>query len=158
MSSLSLDWNLKFLGLYSQVASKSNDKRKNVCQCYKKKTPVRELMVTYLVMLRLGQEMRMAPELAPILETITSHHANERTLNLDRLMGIILYIRCARGSLVVKITDLWFTCHKFEPSTGEQPPFKGTKHDKSVESSNFLPRCSVILRRGGTSSGVVLVT
>ncbi|GFW77033.1 hypothetical protein TNCV_2724631 [Trichonephila clavipes] len=28
-----------------------------------------------------------------------------------------------RGSIVVKVTDLWPACHEFEPSTTEDPPY-----------------------------------
>ncbi|GFY32583.1 uncharacterized protein TNCV_673381 [Trichonephila clavipes] len=44
-----------------------------------------------------------------------------------------------RGSLVVKVTDLWLACHEFEPSTTEDLPYRGAMHVKSVESSNILP-------------------
>ncbi|GFW72576.1 hypothetical protein TNCV_3798041 [Trichonephila clavipes] len=42
------------------------------------------------------------------------------------------------GSLVVKITDSWLMCHKFDPSTVEDPPYRGAMHVKSVEISNVL--------------------
>ncbi|GFT17416.1 hypothetical protein TNCV_4806801 [Trichonephila clavipes] len=42
------------------------------------------------------------------------------------------------GSQVIKITDSWLMCHEFEPSTTEDPPYRGTMHVKSVESSNIL--------------------
>ncbi|GFV41651.1 hypothetical protein TNCV_3628021 [Trichonephila clavipes] len=29
---------------------------------------------------------------------------------------------CGRGSLVVKVTDLWPACREFEPITAESPP------------------------------------
>ncbi|GFW43593.1 hypothetical protein TNCV_4769451 [Trichonephila clavipes] len=44
-----------------------------------------------------------------------------------------------RGSLVIKVTDLWPTCDEFEPSTAEDPPCSGAMHVKSVDSSNVLP-------------------
>ncbi|GFY04429.1 uncharacterized protein TNCV_4415171 [Trichonephila clavipes] len=55
-----------------------------------------------------------------------------------------------RGSLVVKVTDSWSTCHEFEPNTAEDPPCRGAMHVKSVESSNVLPFvwCGVVVRRG----------
>ncbi|GFU86261.1 hypothetical protein TNCV_369171 [Trichonephila clavipes] len=65
--------------------------------------------------------------------------------------------KCDLRSQVVKVTDLWPVGHEFEPSTAEDPPCRGTMHVKSVESSNVLPWCSVV-RRGGASSGVILVS
>ncbi|GFW50582.1 hypothetical protein TNCV_2888851 [Trichonephila clavipes] len=44
---------------------------------------------------------------------------------------------------------------EFESSTTKDPPCRGAMHVKSVESSNVLPLED---RRGGASSGVVLVT
>ncbi|GFX51897.1 hypothetical protein TNCV_3063151 [Trichonephila clavipes] len=44
-----------------------------------------------------------------------------------------------RGSLKVKVADWWPVCHEFELSTSEDPLCRGTKHVKSVESSNVLP-------------------
>ncbi|GFT59361.1 hypothetical protein TNCV_1709031 [Trichonephila clavipes] len=38
-----------------------------------------------------------------------------------------------RGSLVVKITDSWPVCHKFEPSTAEDPSLTGAMHIKFVK-------------------------
>ncbi|GFX68174.1 hypothetical protein TNCV_4439971 [Trichonephila clavipes] len=43
------------------------------------------------------------------------------------------------GSLVVKATDSWLTCHEFEPSTTKDPPCMENMHVKSVKSSNILP-------------------
>ncbi|GFY05932.1 hypothetical protein TNCV_3862381 [Trichonephila clavipes] len=43
------------------------------------------------------------------------------------------------GSRVVKVSDLGWSCHESEPSTTEDPPCKGAKHVKSVESSYVLP-------------------
>ncbi|GFV55690.1 hypothetical protein TNCV_754901 [Trichonephila clavipes] len=50
------------------------------------------------------------------------------------------------------------SCHEFEPSTTKDPPCRAAMHVKSVESSNVLPWCGVVVRRGGASSGVVHVT
>ncbi|GFX37860.1 transposable element Tcb2 transposase [Trichonephila clavipes] len=44
-----------------------------------------------------------------------------------------------RRSLVVKVTNSWPACRKFEPSTTEDPPCREARHVKSVESSNVLP-------------------
>ncbi|GFS88850.1 hypothetical protein TNCV_3569501 [Trichonephila clavipes] len=48
---------------------------------------------------------------------------------------------CGRGSLVVKVTDLWPACHEFELRTTEDPPCRGAKHVRSVEVSNVLLLC-----------------
>ncbi|GFX99855.1 uncharacterized protein TNCV_258921 [Trichonephila clavipes] len=53
------------------------------------------------------------------------------------------------GSLVVKVTDSVPACHEFEPSTDEDPPCRETMHVKSVQSSNVLPWCGAVVRRGG---------
>ncbi|GFW51751.1 hypothetical protein TNCV_1186831 [Trichonephila clavipes] len=62
------------------------------------------------------------------------------------------------SSLVVKVMESWPACHEFEPSTTEVPSCRGAMHAKSVESSNVLPLVWCGFRRGGSSSGVVLVT
>ncbi|GFY10827.1 hypothetical protein TNCV_1123491 [Trichonephila clavipes] len=41
----------------------------------------------------------------------------------------------------------WQACHEFEPSTTKDPPCSGA-----------MPPIGVVVRRGGCSSGVVLVT
>ncbi|GFX60031.1 hypothetical protein TNCV_4557121 [Trichonephila clavipes] len=43
------------------------------------------------------------------------------------------------GSLVVKVMGSLLACHEFEPSTTENPPYRGAMHVKSIESSNVLP-------------------
>ncbi|GFT85574.1 uncharacterized protein TNCV_4253001 [Trichonephila clavipes] len=42
------------------------------------------------------------------------------------------------GSLVIKVTDSWSACQKFEPNTTKDPPCRGEMHVKSVQSSNVL--------------------
>ncbi|GFU83819.1 hypothetical protein TNCV_1694891 [Trichonephila clavipes] len=63
-----------------------------------------------------------------------------------------------RGSLMVKVTDLWLTSHEFEPSTAEDPTCRVTMHRKSIHAYMSSPWCSVEVRRGGASSGVILVS
>ncbi|GFV67067.1 hypothetical protein TNCV_1078471 [Trichonephila clavipes] len=40
------------------------------------------------------------------------------------------------GSLVAMVTDSWQTCHEFEPSVTEDPPFTGRIHVKSLKSQS----------------------
>ncbi|GFS69166.1 hypothetical protein TNCV_4010171 [Trichonephila clavipes] len=63
-----------------------------------------------------------------------------------------------RGSLVVNVTSSWRACHEFKPSTAEDPPCKGAMHVKSAEAQTSSCRCAVEARKGGASSGVVLIT
>ncbi|GFX12808.1 hypothetical protein TNCV_1975461 [Trichonephila clavipes] len=53
---------------------------------------------------------------------------------------------------------LRLACHEFELSNTKDPMFRGEMHFKSVESSSILSWCGVVVRRGGASSDVVLVT
>ncbi|GFV06147.1 hypothetical protein TNCV_650031 [Trichonephila clavipes] len=52
----------------------------------------------------------------------------------------------------------WQICHEFDPSTTKDPPCRAAMHVKSVQSSKCSRWCGVVVRRGGTISGVVLVT
>ncbi|GFW48383.1 hypothetical protein TNCV_1109461 [Trichonephila clavipes] len=62
-----------------------------------------------------------------------------------------------RGSVVVKVTDSWLACHKFEPNTTEDPPCSGAMHVKSRDLKR--PPVGVVWKLGeGASLGVVLVT
>ncbi|GFT17531.1 hypothetical protein TNCV_4807711 [Trichonephila clavipes] len=63
-----------------------------------------------------------------------------------------------RGSLVAKVTDSWAACCEFEPSAAEDPPCRKrcTLHLLGAQASPGW-RC-VVVRRGGTSSGFILVT
>ncbi|GFW75890.1 hypothetical protein TNCV_4430681 [Trichonephila clavipes] len=69
-------------------------------------------------------------------------------------MTILWTLICGRGSRVVKVSDRGWSCLEFEPTTTKDPPCWGAMHVKSVESSN----CGLVVRRGSSSSGVVLVT
>ncbi|GFV45034.1 hypothetical protein TNCV_907811 [Trichonephila clavipes] len=73
-------------------------------------------------------------------------------------MALFLSSRRGCGSLVVKITDSWPACHDFEPSTAEDTPCRGAVHIKSVDAQTSSHWCGVEVTRGGSSSGVVLVT
>ncbi|GFV73758.1 uncharacterized protein TNCV_3549071 [Trichonephila clavipes] len=72
----------------------------------------------------------------------------------DQIDNLILsiprrYILRGRDSLVVKVTDSWSACHKFEPSVAEDPSCSGAMHVKSVE-----VHMSSRYRRGDASSEV----
>ncbi|GFW75184.1 uncharacterized protein TNCV_448891 [Trichonephila clavipes] len=43
----------------------------------------------------------------------------------------------------------WLASHEFEPSTTKDPPCRGAKPVKSVESSHILPLRYAVVRRGG---------
>ncbi|GFT37417.1 hypothetical protein TNCV_150261 [Trichonephila clavipes] len=51
----------------------------------------------------------------------------------------------------------WLACHEFEPSTFKDPQGRLAMHVKSVQSSKYSHYCGVVIRRGGASSGFVLV-
>ncbi|GFX73728.1 hypothetical protein TNCV_4290441 [Trichonephila clavipes] len=51
-----------------------------------------------------------------------------------------------RGRREVKVSDHYWSCHEFEPSTTKDPPCGGVMHVKSVDSSNVLP---LVVKRGG---------
>ncbi|GFU81022.1 hypothetical protein TNCV_1277671 [Trichonephila clavipes] len=74
-----------------------------------------------------GQVMRMTRELIPLSRP--PHHANRRTLSIDR------WPRYPGGQGI----GSWLACHEFESSTTKDPPCRGAMHVKSVESSNVLP-------------------
>ncbi|GFX11308.1 hypothetical protein TNCV_2803721 [Trichonephila clavipes] len=59
-----------------------------------------------------------------------------------------------RGSLVITETDSWPACHKFEPSTNEDPPCTGVMHVKSLETHKHPP-FGVEVRRGGARAPVL---
>ncbi|GFW56382.1 hypothetical protein TNCV_2088911 [Trichonephila clavipes] len=48
---------------------------------------------------------------------------------------------CARGSLVVKVTDSWPACQGFEPCTAEDPLCRETMEIKSVEAQTSSRWC-----------------
>ncbi|GFT19381.1 hypothetical protein TNCV_2533121 [Trichonephila clavipes] len=48
-----------------------------------------------------------------------------------------------RGSLVVKVTGTWPSCHEFEPSASENPPCRVVMHVKSVEAQAFTRWCGM---------------
>ncbi|GFW75657.1 hypothetical protein TNCV_4428401 [Trichonephila clavipes] len=52
------------------------------------------------------------------------------------------------GSLVVKVTDSWPACHKFELSTSENPQRRKAILVKSVEAQTYSCGCGVVVRRG----------
>ncbi|GFV84405.1 hypothetical protein TNCV_2044531 [Trichonephila clavipes] len=63
------------------------------------------------------------------------------------------------GSLVVKVMDSWPSCHEFEPGAFEDPPSRVADVGQIYRSQNILFRgWGVNVKRGGASSGVVLVT
>ncbi|GFY29195.1 hypothetical protein TNCV_4723231 [Trichonephila clavipes] len=60
---------------------------------------------------------------------------------------------CSRGSQGI---GSWLACHEFDPSTTKDPPFREAMHVSRAQTSSRW--CGVVVRRGGASSGVVLVT
>ncbi|GFY00299.1 hypothetical protein TNCV_4711011 [Trichonephila clavipes] len=44
-----------------------------------------------------------------------------------------------KAERVVKVTDLWPTCHEFMPSTPEDPPCREAMHGKSVKAQTCPP-------------------
>ncbi|GFT86006.1 hypothetical protein TNCV_3256421 [Trichonephila clavipes] len=46
-----------------------------------------------------------------------------------------------RGSLVIKVTELWLACHEFESSAAEDPPCRQPLHVKSVEAQTSSCWC-----------------
>ncbi|GFW17798.1 dimer_Tnp_hAT domain-containing protein [Trichonephila clavipes] len=54
--------------------------------------------------------------------------------------------------------ESWQACLEFEPSATKDPPSRGAMHVKSVEAQTSTRWCGVVIRRGGSSSGVVFVT
>ncbi|GFW45624.1 hypothetical protein TNCV_3245621 [Trichonephila clavipes] len=71
-----------------------------------------------------------------------------RTVAQRAFDGLRTFESCGQG------IGSWPACHEFEPSTTKDQSSRRAMHAKSVESSNVLP----LIRRGGASSGVVLVT
>ncbi|GFV05174.1 hypothetical protein TNCV_223871 [Trichonephila clavipes] len=69
------------------------------------------------------------------------HHNNARALRSQKVLGLRQPSDQGIG--------LWLAGHEFEPNTTKDPPCRGAMHVKSVESSNVLPWCSVVVRRGG---------
>ncbi|GFU57080.1 hypothetical protein TNCV_1779451 [Trichonephila clavipes] len=63
-----------------------------------------------------------------------------------------------RGRLMVKVTDSWPAYHECEPSTTEDTPCREAMDAKSVDSKTSSLWCGVVVRKGGASSGVVLLT
>ncbi|GFY26537.1 hypothetical protein TNCV_2878671 [Trichonephila clavipes] len=62
------------------------------------------------------------------------------------------------GSLVVKITNSWLTCHEFEPSAAEDPSCLGGQCTSNL-SRLHTPSIGVVWKsEGSASSGAVLVT
>ncbi|GFW18695.1 hypothetical protein TNCV_1369491 [Trichonephila clavipes] len=62
------------------------------------------------------------------------------------------------GSLVVKVTNSWSTCHEFKPTTPEDPPCRGVMQLNLSRAQTSSRWYSVVVSRGGANSGVVLVT
>ncbi|GFX68650.1 hypothetical protein TNCV_1800631 [Trichonephila clavipes] len=62
---------------------------------------------------------------------------------------LIIFAICGRGSLVIKVTDLWQTCHEFKPGTTEDPLCtSGPMHIKYVEPQTSSHWC-------GTTRGLL---
>ncbi|GFU73570.1 hypothetical protein TNCV_3360101 [Trichonephila clavipes] len=64
------------------------------------------------------------------------------------ILTYVQYLNGGRGSRVVKVSDSGWPCHEFEPSTTKDPPCRAAMHVKSVESSNVLSWCGMVVRRG----------
>ncbi|GFU56491.1 hypothetical protein TNCV_2610061 [Trichonephila clavipes] len=56
-----------------------------------------------------------------------------------------------RGSLVVKVTDLWSVSHEFEHSAAEEPPCRGAMYVKSVDTQTSSCQCDGEFGRCGLS-------
>ncbi|GFX17496.1 hypothetical protein TNCV_3410961 [Trichonephila clavipes] len=65
---------------------------------------------------------------------------------------------CRHGNLMVKVTDSWPECHEFKTSATEDPSCRGLMHFKAATAQTSPHWCDVVVRRGGVSSGVVLIT
>ncbi|GFX40361.1 hypothetical protein TNCV_4319941 [Trichonephila clavipes] len=45
--------------------------------------------------------------------------------------------------------DSWRACHAFEPSTAEDPQFRGVMHEQSIDTQTSSRWCGMEVRRGG---------
>ncbi|GFX68076.1 hypothetical protein TNCV_921771 [Trichonephila clavipes] len=63
-----------------------------------------------------------------------------------------------RGSFVVKVMDLWSACHELKARTSEDSLSRGPIHVKYDEQMSSHWCGAEVRRRGGASSGEVLVT
>ncbi|GFT95906.1 hypothetical protein TNCV_312411 [Trichonephila clavipes] len=46
-------------------------------------------------------------------------------------------IRCVRNKPVVMVTNSWLVCHEFEPSTAEDPPYRGGRCTLNMSRQNL---------------------
>ncbi|GFW72855.1 hypothetical protein TNCV_1266981 [Trichonephila clavipes] len=85
----------------------------------------------------MARTVPFSDSLAPlILAEMYSTYKEKCSVNYSDYLTYIL--SGDRGSLMVKITDSWLSCHEFEPSTTKDPPCREAMRVKSVESSNVL--------------------
>ncbi|GFT28348.1 uncharacterized protein TNCV_646521 [Trichonephila clavipes] len=58
----------------------------------------------------------------PLENIVEKNTAEFRENSIEPIFVVDFKTEVGRGSLVVKVTDSWLTCHKFEPSAAEDPP------------------------------------